>query len=53
MFLGKRMASEIHTLDTQGGLKAFAPIPHFACTILTAIKAGALISQQATSRTSN
>lgn len=37
------MDSETHVLNVPDGLKALAPIPCFACTILAAIRAGALI----------
>jgi len=50
---GKWMDSDTHVLDAPDGFKVFAPIPYFACTIVTAIKAGTLISQRATSQTSN
>lgn len=38
------MNSETHMLNIPDALKALAPIPCFACTILTAISAGALIT---------
>lgn len=53
MFTGKWMDSETPMLDALDGFKAFALIPNIARTILRAIKAGALISQQAASWTSS